>query len=224
MRASSTNKVVLLFAVFSLMIPGYAIPSAFATSGTLTITSDTKLTEDHNGNIVIGADNVILDCKGFSVIGTGSGNGISLSSRTGVTVKNCTVMDFNVGIRFLNSDNNTLEKNTANDNSRGIRFLNSDNNTLEKNTANGNSNNGIDIRNSDENTLEKNTVENNVRDGFLVNSVSNDNTFTKNNSNDNGGFGILDFSSGTGTAGTTNTYNKNECSGNTGSSDPSGLC
>jgi len=40
-RASSTIKVVLLFAVFSLMIPGYAIPSAFATT---IINEDAKLT------------------------------------------------------------------------------------------------------------------------------------------------------------------------------------
>ncbi len=61
---------------------------AHATTGTLTINADTTLTEDHYGSIIIGTDDITLDCGGHSVTGPGSGNGILLIRRTGVTVKN----------------------------------------------------------------------------------------------------------------------------------------
>ncbi len=55
---------LLLF--FLLPIP------AHATTGTMIINSNTKLTEDHTGDIIIAADDVTLNCKGHKVIGPGS--------------------------------------------------------------------------------------------------------------------------------------------------------
>jgi hypothetical protein len=52
--------IVAALVVASLVSAG----TASATSGTLVITSNTTLTEDHTGNIVIGADGVTLDCAG----------------------------------------------------------------------------------------------------------------------------------------------------------------
>ena len=62
-----------------------------ATMGQLIITTDTTLTENHFGNLIIGADNITLDCAGFSVDGTGLGigNGIALSGRQGVAGGDC---------------------------------------------------------------------------------------------------------------------------------------
>ena len=55
----------------ALALVAVVAPPATASSGTLVITSDTTLTEDHQGNIVIEADNVTLDCAGHTVQGTG---------------------------------------------------------------------------------------------------------------------------------------------------------
>lgn len=72
--------------------------SATATSGTLIITSNTTLTEDHQGNIHIAADNVTLDCANHTVFGPGvpgfSGGIDVAGGLTGVTVKRCNVTGF----------------------------------------------------------------------------------------------------------------------------------
>ena len=58
---------------------------------TLTITSNTKLTQDHWGAIVIAANRVTLDCANHLVTGSGTGNVILIDGHSGVTVKNCRI-------------------------------------------------------------------------------------------------------------------------------------
>src|SRR4051794_30745393 len=98
----SVLRVLLGAAVVCLML--VVVPVASATTGTLVITSDKTLGEDHVGNIVVGTDGVILDCAGHSVSGGGT-FGVLLSGRTGVSVKNCDVSGFAHGIGLLNSFN-----------------------------------------------------------------------------------------------------------------------
>jgi hypothetical protein len=70
----------------------------WATSGTMTVTSNTVLTENHTGNIVIGANNISLNCDSHLVTGPGAGGaGIQLAGRQGVTVENCIVTNFAQG-------------------------------------------------------------------------------------------------------------------------------
>ncbi len=73
------------------------------TAGTMTIMEDTELIENHGGNIIIGADDITLDCAGNMVSGLvpGSGIGVALNNRIKVTVKNCYVQDFEVGLAYL---------------------------------------------------------------------------------------------------------------------------
>lgn len=123
-----------------------AAPSASATTGTLTITGSTTLSEDHYGSIVIGADDVTLDCAGHQVIypGTnpgGPGGGILLVGRTGVTVENCHVTgayQYPVAV-MQGSSGNTLRDNTATGYIRnGFSLVDgADNNTLTGNVATG---------------------------------------------------------------------------------------
>ena len=77
------------------------------------ITGDTTLSADHIGNIVIAANDVTLDCDGHEVTGLGSGDGILLDGRTGVTIKNCRVSNFKNGIRLKSSFRNVLTGNTS---------------------------------------------------------------------------------------------------------------
>ena len=49
-----------------------------------TLTTNTTLTSDYNGRIIIGADGITLNCDGHVITGSGSDNGIKLVSRTGV--------------------------------------------------------------------------------------------------------------------------------------------
>ena len=70
---------------------------ASATNGTLVILVDTTLTEDHNGNIEVNANNITLDCDGHSVTGDGTTDGIRVFG-SGVTVVNCNLSTFDIGL------------------------------------------------------------------------------------------------------------------------------
>ena len=77
-------------------------PAASASSGTLVITSNTTLTEDHYGSIVIAADNVTLDGAGrpVSTDPAFSLHGVLVSGHSGVTIKNVRASGFNQGAGF----------------------------------------------------------------------------------------------------------------------------
>src|SRR5262247_1915042 len=60
--------------------------------------------------LTIGADHVTLNCNGRGFAGT-TGQGIVLSDRTGVVVRNCTVVGFTSSIRLETSAGNTLLSN-----------------------------------------------------------------------------------------------------------------
>ncbi len=114
-----------------------------------TITSDTTLTADITGctghGIIIGADNIVLDCAGHTIAGMDVYNTYGVknidSGYANVTVKNCIVRDFEHGIYFGghgNIINNTVVSNTDS----GIRLYQSSNNQITNSVA---SNNGYGI-------------------------------------------------------------------------------
>jgi hypothetical protein len=78
-----------------------------------TITNDTNLTSNllncPADGLNIGADNLMIDCKGFKINGTGA-NGINATTGTNgynVTVKNCKIEGFAASINASGADNNT---------------------------------------------------------------------------------------------------------------------
>lgn len=175
------------------------------TTGTLFITEDTTLTENHEGNIIIGANDVTLDCHGFTVSGSGDDFGIELANRSGVRVRRCNVQGFIHGFDITFSSNNRFEENMSENNvprldgsgGFGFRISDSSNNTFTENMS-ANRRLGFLIRSSSSNTFTKNISENNGRDGFRIQSSSN-NTFAENisGSNNRSGFRIEDSSSNT---------------------------
>jgi parallel beta-helix repeat protein len=168
---------------------------------TLTISTDTILTEDHVGNIVIGADNVTLDGNGHGIIGpspdificdpnTGDVSwtiGILLEGRTGVTIKNCSVTGFGYGFFLNDSDRNILQGNIANDNAFiGFVLSYSSDNTLRDNTVSGNGDdpgNGFELCTSFRNTFQGNTANDNSN-GFTFDD-SDGNILRGNTANNN---------------------------------------
>jgi parallel beta-helix repeat protein len=116
-------------------------PAEIATTGTMSIRTDVTLTKDHVGTIRIDGGRITLDCGGFSVIGpgTGSGTGIEIWGRTGVTIRNCHVTGFDFGILLRESDDNTIIDNTVVDSTAGFAIEDSSSNTLVNNTASNSS-------------------------------------------------------------------------------------
>lgn len=181
-----------------------------------TITTDTTLTTDlacEDTAIIIGADDITLNCNGHTISRIGGvGNGIFLNSRTGVTITNCQVTGFENGFWLLSSSNNTLKGNSAIFNLEGFVLIDSaDNNTLTGNTATSNID-GFALSGSSNNTLKENIGFGNQSTGFVLTNGSADNTLIENTANSNspsaGGAGFHLFAT------VDNTLIKNTANGN----------
>ncbi|MCK4997609.1 BspA family leucine-rich repeat surface protein [Candidatus Pacearchaeota archaeon] len=84
-----------------------------------------------------GKDNVIFDCGGYTIDGTGSDSGIYLSTGSNDnTVKNCNISDFANGVYIYSSSNNTFTNITSNLNDYGFRQSSSSNNIFTNITSN----------------------------------------------------------------------------------------
>ncbi len=125
--------------------------------------------------------NKIFDCQGH-VMGSEvlGGKGIYLNNTQNITIKNCIIKNFGMGIYLFNSSNNAIINNTANLNGffykygagghrvgpypssvgTGIRLEYSSNNNLINNTANSNTQYGIYLYFSSNNILKNNTFTN----------------------------------------------------------------
>jgi len=134
----------------------------------LTITMDTTFSEDLTDNIIIGANNITLDCAGHTIAGDGTGFGIHQVGRTGVTIKDCNITNFEQGI-FLQSGSsgNTIMDNTASNNNIGIHLADSSDNSVVMNTVTDN-NVGFDLFNASNNIIEGNTAKNSFFEGILL--------------------------------------------------------
>ncbi len=156
--------------------------------------------------IQIDEDNLTLNGAGYTVTGDGSGCGIYLSGRTGVTVRNLTVAGFSYGIQLYNSSSNVVEENNTSSNSRyGICLNNSNGNTVTGNTASEN-HEGIFLHNSTGNILTDNITSNNYSGIYLYYNC-NANTLVNNTASKNS-HGIYLYSSSGNTL-TDNTTNLN---------------
>ena len=181
-------RVMLGAAIAGLML--VVVPVASATTGTLVITSNTTLSEDHVGNIVVSADGVTLDCAGHSVSGGGT-FGVLLSGRTNVSVKNCDVSGFSHGVGLLNSFNARISGNTSHDNYlAGFVLEGGSNNILRSNVADGNGWNGFQLSFPSNTTLENNVATNNGGTGGIAAGQSNGNIIRGNTSAGNANNGI----------------------------------
>ncbi|UCE73064.1 MAG: right-handed parallel beta-helix repeat-containing protein, partial [Methanomassiliicoccales archaeon] len=92
-------------------------------TSTLYISSDYTFTEDIYDNIVVTADNIVIDGNGYTLQGSGSGYGIYLAFRSGVTIKNLEIKGFTSGIYIQYSNYNTISYNTISDNSEAGIYM-----------------------------------------------------------------------------------------------------
>jgi parallel beta-helix repeat protein len=157
-------------------------------------------TGDINDSIVIERDNIVVEGAGYIVEGTGSGNGITLSGRTNVTIKNMTIKAFNYGI-YLNSSSNYNSisgNNITTNNGYGISDDGSSGNSISGNniTTNNGYGGGVFLCiSSSYNIISGNNITNNYY-GIALDYSSSYNIISGNDITANNVFGIyLGFSS-----------------------------
>ncbi len=127
-------------------------------------TKTCTLTTDVSQAIEIANDNVTLDGNGHSVTGSGSGTGVNLPLRTGVTVRNLTVSNFSHGIYLWGSSDSTISGNTVNSSGYGIYLAWGAGNTISGNTTSSGLSHsvGIYLHQSGGNTIANNTGASNT--------------------------------------------------------------
>jgi parallel beta-helix repeat protein len=144
--------------------------------------------------ITFGANNVVFNGNGHKIDGDDTGefeSGITMSSKSGNTIKNCVITDFESGITLYGSSKNKIYNNEVSSNYYDGIWLsaNSDLNNIHDNLIENNGNYGIYFSsNSNGNTFSKNTVCSNPTDIRDVDKNSGDeNTCdTTSNWNDDG--------------------------------------
>jgi parallel beta-helix repeat protein len=122
--------VVLLAAAIVIPAANAAMASSPACGDT--VTADVTLTKSLKGcasGLVVGADNVTIDLNGYSIQGlaNGTGTGIDVTGRTGITVKNGKISDFADGVKLFNTANSTVEDLVIRRALTGIRLARTDN-------------------------------------------------------------------------------------------------
>ena len=143
--------------------------------------------------IVVERENIMINGAGFTVQGTGSGNGIELSmlGHSNVTLKNIEVTNFYMGILLVYSHNNTLTGNTATNNTFGIHLFSSSFNNLTDNIASSNALRGFFLDYfSHHNVLSGNVVSSNGNDGIAIFEGNSKNNILVGNTVSNNEFGI----------------------------------
>jgi len=146
-----------------------------------------------NQSIVVERSNIMIDGAGFTVQGTGSGDGIKLSmlGYSNVTLKNIKVTNFYMGIVLIYSHNNTLIGNTATNNTFGIHLFSSVFNNLSDNIASSNTVRGIFLDYfCDDNVLSGNIASSNGNEGIAIFECNSDNNTLVGNTVANNEFGI----------------------------------
>jgi len=150
------------------------------------------VTDNLYGSITVERDDIVVDGAGFLLQGTGSEEGIYLSSRNNVTIRNVDIRGFQYGIFLWHCSHITmLDNNATANNADGISMWGSSSNTLMRNRAIANNVHGIYISESSNNNLVDNTAMANKLYGVTVASSSG-NTLTGNNitANENDGITI----------------------------------
>lgn len=157
-------------------------------------------------SIAVERNNTILDGAGYTVQGAGTGTGITLSSRSNVTVKNAIVIGFNYGIYldytqgsgvFCNLFMSDMYSSPPRIMYHGIWLYSSSNNKLSNNTIEYTTSRGILLVSSHNNTLLDNTQAYS-ENGIYLTAGSKDNTVSGNIVQFNNRYGMLldGFSSG----------------------------
>jgi parallel beta-helix repeat protein len=136
----------------------------------VTFYSSKTLSTDLNEGVELAGNSIYLDCAGHKIAGAGSGNGIYIHGQSGITIKNCDITGFVIGIQVVWGDNITISSNTVRNSSYGIVLDSTDNSLISSNTINNNEHWGIELKSGTDNlrynVFDLNIIKNNKGAGI----------------------------------------------------------
>ncbi len=147
------------------------------------VSQDTGLDRDYNEPFVFTASGVILDCFGHTINGNGIGNGVTVTNKQRVRVRNCRITNFNRGVLLDGTTDSVFEANEVDNNkgsgmpgnmgAEGFHLQNeSDRNLFAHNSVHDNARDGFDLDFSNGNAFVLNFVENNGINGIELDDCS----------------------------------------------------
>jgi hypothetical protein len=98
-----------------------ALPANIVAPGTYCLAQNLSTANNSVAAIGIDADNVILDCNGFRIDGTGLGTGVTVGGiiapdHSNVTIRNCHIRGFKRGIHLYNTGGSPSQRHVVEDN------------------------------------------------------------------------------------------------------------
>jgi parallel beta-helix repeat protein len=165
--------------------------SSLATADNITYT----FTEDITGSFLIERSNIVVDGKGYTLLGSEGSCGFNLSSVNNVAIRNTNITGFDYGIRLCNSsDNSVFGNNLATNHHCGIELSDSSNsNRISGNNMTNSDGEGILLEDSGGNSIIGNIITLNMDSGVLLLGSSNRNSIFGNNITANKFAGIMLF-------------------------------
>jgi len=143
-----------------------------------------------NNSIMVHRSNIIIDGNGYTLQGTGSGNGFDLSNINHVTIKKTRIKGFNMGIYLFNCSGCVISRNNITDNKySGVYLDGSSSNFISGNNITNNDGYGVYLWNSSDNVISGNNLASNGYDGVYLLNCS-DNVISGNNLASNGYHGV----------------------------------
>jgi parallel beta-helix repeat protein len=162
----------------------YIMPDGQVTPSTAPISnagnSNYTFTADIYDPIVIKMDNIVIDGAGRALQGIGAYGsiGIDLTGRSGVTITNMKIKDFEIGVYLSAASLNILSQNNLTNNYCGIWIeASSNDNTISGNKITNNEMYGIWLKESSRNKISENELTLHTNYTIFIRSSENNNIF-----------------------------------------------
>ncbi len=180
MRLKFWGRVLTLTIVFAMLLMVLPVTPVFAAEGdAILIDTDYTLTSDmtfDGTGFIINADNITLDLNGHNITGNYPSiysdpflSGVEVKGHSGITIKNGTIIGFQVGVFLLGSNNNIIRGVTCDENTYlGVMISASNSNLIDNVTATSNRQEGLRVASSQHNTIINTTSSSNGWHGLQI--------------------------------------------------------
>jgi len=156
-------------------------PTCINATSNMTIYQNTTFcTSEYNLSlgITFNTSNIVLNCNASTLIGVYNGSGISVNSKSNITIENCNIRSYKDGISLLfTNESNIMNISVSRINYSGVILTDSHNNFL-KNITSFNATRGIYFNVSSVNKIINSNLTNTTYGLYLYNGSSNNISFS----------------------------------------------